>query len=200
MNTFAKETEHIYRLKVPFDTVYTSVFLIEADGGLVLVDCATTKEDVDGYIAPALSALGYSLNDIRYLVLTHSHADHAGGLARIKELAPDIEAITDERELYPGISTYAIPGHTLDFIGVLDERSHTLISGDGLQGAGVDKYRTSTKDPEAYLSSLDKIRRDGRVESLLFSHAYEPWFADKICGRCEVLCCLEECKLYVKKS
>ena len=200
MSLFTKETEHIYRLKIPFDTVYTSVFLVKTDEGILLVDCATTAEDVDGYIVPALAELGYSLTDIKFNVITHSHADHAGGFPRIKELSPSTEAVTDVRELYCGISTYAIPGHTLDFVGVLDERSGTLISGDGLQGAGVDKYRTSTNDPIAYLRSLEKIKCDVRVESLLFSHAYEPWFADKICGRCEVLCCLEECKLYVKKS
>ena len=200
MDSFIKETEGIYRLRIPFDTVYTSVFLIVADEGSALVDCATTADDVDGYIVPALAKLGYSLTDIKYTVLTHSHADHAGGYARVSELAPSMVAVTDERELFLGISTYAIPGHTVDFIGVFDQRSGPLISGDGLQGAGVDKYRTSTKDAAAYLRSLEKIRRDGRVENLLFSHAYEPWFTDRIFGRDGVLECIEECKKYVEQS
>ena len=35
---FEKETEHIYRLRIPFEELYTSVFLIESEGGRGLVD------------------------------------------------------------------------------------------------------------------------------------------------------------------
>ena len=83
MNEFKKEKSWIYRLKIPFDTVYTSVFLIRSAFGNLLVDCATTDEDVDQCIVPALKRLGYDLSDIRMLILTHRHSDHAGGLARV---------------------------------------------------------------------------------------------------------------------
>ena len=62
---FLKETEYIYRLKIPFETVYTSVFLIKSTSGVFLVDCATTEGDVDNVILPALSALGYKMGDIK---------------------------------------------------------------------------------------------------------------------------------------
>ena len=198
MEGFIKCTDGIYRLKIPFDTVYTSVFLIETKEGLALVDCATTDGDVDGYIVPALKKLGYSLSDVKLLVLTHKHGDHAGGLSRVLYHAPTIEVVREERELFDGIRAYPIPGHTPDFIGVLDERSSTLISGDGLQGAGVDKYRTSVPEREEYFCSLERIRGDEKVKNLLFSHAYEPWCKDAILGRAEVLECLEVCARYVK--
>lgn len=38
MNEFYKETDGIYRLRVPFDRIYTSVFLIQTENGPVLVD------------------------------------------------------------------------------------------------------------------------------------------------------------------
>ena len=53
-----------------------------------------------------------------------------------------------------------LAGHTDDSIGVLDERSHTLISGDGLQGAGVDKYRCSLYNKNAYIETIEKIKND----------------------------------------
>ena len=200
MNTIFYETvKNIFRLKIPFDRVYTSVFLIITDNGDVLVDCATTKEDVDGYIVPALNELGHPLTSIKTLVLTHSHEDHAGGASRISELAPSIKVVTQERILTTGVSTYALPGHTDDFIGVLDERTSTLISGDGLQGAGVDKYRCYTQNPEAYLESLEKIKSDERIENVLFSHEYEPWYTDHIFGRENVCKCLLQCKEYIKR-
>ena len=77
---FIKDSERIYRLRVPFMSVYTSVFLAVAQGEVFLVDCATTESDVRDIIVPALERLGYSLPDVSALVLTHPHSDHAGGL------------------------------------------------------------------------------------------------------------------------
>ena len=198
MNEFIKITEGIYRLKVPFEELYTSVFLVEFDGKHALVDCATTSEDVDGYIIPALEKMGISPKEVEYIVITHGHGDHAGGLPRVLELMPSITVIRGEvREISQGVSTYALPGHTDKLIGVLDERSGSLITGDGLQGAGVGKYRTNAPNRAAYLETLEKIRRDGRVKNLLMSHAYEPWYEDAIFGRDEVLAALDVCERYV---
>ena len=198
MNGFKKEKSWIYRLKIPFDTVYTSVFLIRSAFGNLLVDCASSGEDVDQCIVPALKRLGYDLSDIEMLVLTHRHSDHAGGLARVLSLAPNIEVVTDARTICDEICTYPMAGHTEDSIGVFDMRSHTLLSGDGLQGAGVDKYRCYVKLPEAYTHTLERIRNDGRIENILFSHAYEPWNSDAALGRKRVLECIEECLNYLK--
>ena len=198
MNGFKKEKIWIYRLKIPFDTVYTSVFLIRSAFGNLLVDCASSGEDVERYILPSLEKKGLSLSEINALILTHRHSDHAGGLSKILELAPSIKVISDVREIYDGIFTYPMAGHTEDCIGLLDIHSGTLISGDGLQGAGVDKYRCSVKLPEAYTHTLERIRNDGRIENILFSHAYEPWNSDAALGRKRVLECIEECLNYLK--
>ena len=48
----------IYRLKIPFESIYTSVFLIKTEQGNALVDCATYASDVDKYILPALNQQG----------------------------------------------------------------------------------------------------------------------------------------------
>ncbi|MBR2387178.1 MAG: MBL fold metallo-hydrolase [Clostridia bacterium] len=196
---FYKETDDVYRLRIPFENLYTSVFLIIADGKKMLVDCGTTANDVDTFIVPLLAELGVTLTDIETLVLTHKHGDHAGGLARVCEIAPNIEVVTDVRVLTGKISTYPLAGHTDDSIGVLDEKSHTLISGDGLQGAGVDKYRCNVKNKEAYLKTLERIKNDGRIENIFFSHAYEPFYKDFVLGRSAVENCLSECKKYVKE-
>ncbi len=198
MNEFYKETDGIYRLCVPFEEIYTSVFLVKTDAGAFLVDTATTAEDVDGCIVPALRKMGYALSDIRTLVLTHKHRDHAGGAKRIAELAPEVSFVSGLCTLAEGVSIYPLRGHTVDSIGVLDERSHTLISGDGLQGAGIYKYRTSLKSPHLYLETLHLIEGDERIENILFSHAYEPWNSDRLFGRKSVLDCLNKCKNYVR--
>ena len=48
---FIEVINGIYRLKGPFEAIYTSVFLIKSPSGTILVDCATTDKDVDEYIS-----------------------------------------------------------------------------------------------------------------------------------------------------
>ena len=136
--------------------------------------------------------------DIDTLVLTHKHGDHAGGRARILALAPHIEVVTGVTDICKDISTYPMAGHTTDCIGVLDMRTRTLLSGDGLQGAGVDKYRCSLTDRAAYLETVERVKNDIRVENILFSHAYEPWYTDRAVGRETVLKSLADCVECVK--
>ena len=196
-SAFCLQTSGIYRLKIPFDTVYTSVFLVEDEEGAVLLDCATTKEDVENYIIPALAALGYRPSDLHALVLTHRHSDHAGGLPHLLRYAPNLEVVTDVRRLTDTLLTYPLAGHTEDAIGLLDERTGTLLSGDGLQGAGVDKYRCSLANKDAYRETLERIKKDEQIKSILFSHAYEPWCSDAVLGREAVYECLSECEKYI---
>ena len=197
MEDFVKETEGIYRLKVAFETLYTSVFLVETTLGPVMVDTATGAGDVKDSILPALERHGLKLDDLYAIVLTHSHEDHSGGLEYILSLAPQMKVITEVCDLGEGVSLYALPGHMTECIGVLDERTHTLITGDGLQGAGIDAYRTYVEDKEGYLQTIRKIEEDERIENILFAHAYEPWYKNCMMGRAAVLDCLKDCLNYV---
>ena len=208
---FIKKIESIYQLKVPLWSVYTSIFLIEAEGRWLLVDCATTREDVDGYLVSALSDMGLTLWDIDALFLTHRHSDHSGGLERVLELAPCIKVVdfasersscikTVDWPFSRKIVTFPLAGHTADSIGVLDLRSGTLISGDGIQGAGIGKFRCLVSDFDMYFETLLRIGADSRIENLLFSHAYEPWLADTVLGREAVLECLDVCRTLAQKK
>ena len=191
---FQKEIGEVYRLKVPFEDLYTSVFLIRTEQGDALIDCATYASDIDEYIVPALNRLGLCLTDITYLILTHNHSDHIGGKERLLELAPKLEIVQNKRnDLLNGIAVCALKGHTIDCVGVFDQHSRTLISGDGLQGAGVGKYRCSLVSKEEYLKTIKKIKEDNQIKNILFSHAYEPWYKDGIFGREEVEKCLQDC-------
>ena len=197
MAEFIKECDGIYRLKVQYTTVYTSIFLIETELGALLVDTASYDEDIDGCLLPALEKMNIKLSEIYAIVITHNHFDHSGGLKRILEIAPDLRVITELCDITDKISTYPMAGHTEDAIGVFDSRTNTLLSGDGLQGAGVDKYRCSAPFVEKYLETIERIKNDDRIEHILFSHAYEPWFKDRIDGRDAVIAAVEKCKEYV---
>lgn len=195
MLQFEKEIGEIYRLKVPFESVYTSVFLLKAENGNALIDCATYDSDVDDYIVPALAKMGLPLSDIHHLVITHNHGDHVGGKARILQLNPSIKI---NEKLPNGLTMYEMKGHTLDCIGVFDACTGTLISGDGLQGAGIGRFRCSLQSKEEYLKTIIKIQRNENIKNILFSHAYEPWYKDCALGREQVEKCLQDCLQYVK--
>ena len=195
MVVFEEELKNIYRLKVPFEDIYTSIFFIRTKRANLLVDTATWDSDIDEYLLPALDTLGIKLTDIAYLILTHLHSDHAGGVNRIRELNPKIEIVRGVAEKLPnGVSVYELKGHTLDLIGVFDEDTGTLITGDGLQGVSVGKYRLSLESKDEYIKTLAKIQADARIQNILLSHAYEPWGKDGAFGREQVEQIINDCR------
>lgn len=58
-------------------------FLIATPEGLILLDggFAETAPQIEANVAK----LGFKLTDVKYLLLTHAHMDHAGGLAALKK-------------------------------------------------------------------------------------------------------------------
>ncbi len=65
----------------PYDLI-NSFLLEEADGSLTLIDAGLRR--ADKRLLTALAALGKDPHDVRRIVLTHAHNDHAGGLAATK--------------------------------------------------------------------------------------------------------------------
>lgn len=57
--------------------------LIDAPGGLILIDGAT--EEAAPSILANIRALGFDPADLRFILTTHEHLDHVGGLHAIKE-------------------------------------------------------------------------------------------------------------------
>ena len=59
-----------------------SVFLIVTPAGSVLLDGGL--RETAPQIARNVASLGFRLTDVKYLLATHAHYDHAGGLAELK--------------------------------------------------------------------------------------------------------------------
>ncbi len=170
---FREETKDIFRIFVPFESVYTSVFLIRSRN--ILIDCGTYASDIDEYVLPALKEIGVSIDDIQYILLTHSHTDHSGGLnALLQRCNPDVRVITAENKdetPMDDLKLVHLKGHSEDCIGVVDIKTNSLISGDGIQLYGIGKYGCGIQNPREYLRTLDWIENQD-FDNILASHAY----------------------------
>lgn len=194
MNNLTAVTPDIHRLVIPFLDIYTTVFLIETPDGALLFDTATYPEDADNYILPALRQLGISRDTLHCVVVSHNHRDHAGSLPRIHQEFPEAFLLTGSaklREQYPDanflsaedgtkvlnvLEVVTIPGHTGDAIGILDTRTGTLLSGDGLQLFGIygsGKWGANISYPAAHRFAVEKLR-SLPLNTIAASHDYHP--------------------------
>lgn len=169
---FEKLCNNIYRLCVPFEDLYTSVFLIRTDAGDILIDSADGENDVKSIILPALEEMNVRP---KILALTHLHGDHAGGIRylanafdnaeiyayneRIKEVFPTRGALLRDGDMLLGcVKALHLPGHSSDSIGFLDMRNNILIGGDAVQLYGISRYGCGLGSPRTYIKTLERLR------------------------------------------
>ncbi len=167
-SVFEQVNSTLYRLDIPFDHLYTSVFLITGDTPLI-VDSATTCEDVETRILPALQEMG--VNGGRLLV-THRHGDHNGGTPFLLPAMPTLTPLRlADGESFESITALSLGGHTEDSMGYYDTRTKTLLLGDALQFYGVGKYGCSIVDAALYERTLDRLDSLG-AHALIPSHDF----------------------------
>jgi hypothetical protein len=124
----------LYRLKIPFMSVTTTVYFYICEQGAAVIDSATYPSDVDNYILPALDALGINRETVKMILQTHGHEDHAGGLQRLAQAIPHATVRTsfetdlpNQKPLRDGemvlgnLKSVFLPGHTYDSYGFTAE-------------------------------------------------------------------------------
>lgn len=196
--------EGIFRLKIPFEDLTTSVYFYISDEGVAIIDNATYSSDVDNYIMPALKELKINPADVKYLLLTHSHGDHAGGTKRLSQLLPNAKIgasfetgfsnqflLQNNMKVLGNLIAVFLPGHTENSFGFLDIATKTLLSGDCLQLNGIGKYRNNVANAELYKQSVLKLK-NMNIERIVAAHEFEP-LGSLAVGKNEVIAYLEEC-------
>ena len=176
----------LYRIKVPFQDLNTTVYVAVYGDGVAIIDSATYPSDAVNYVIPALTELGIDRSRVKYILLTHRHGDHSGGAyalsayfstAMVGAIHPmNLEnyfRIKDGDEFLGGLRVVSLPGHTEDCVGYLDTRTNTLLSGDCLQLKGVGKYRNGVSDRVAYAGSVNKLMSMD-IDRIVAAHEYDP--------------------------
>jgi glyoxylase-like metal-dependent hydrolase (beta-lactamase superfamily II) len=64
---------------------HVKVFLIEGKNGLILIDAGLPNSEKK--IISYINSIGKSINDIKYILLTHSHVDHFGSAYALHKMS-----------------------------------------------------------------------------------------------------------------
>jgi glyoxylase-like metal-dependent hydrolase (beta-lactamase superfamily II) len=106
---------------------YSLAYLVEDDrGGLLIVDPGSPGEEVGRVVLAAVAALGRTPSDVSAIVLTHLHADHAGGADALRA-ATGAPVLMHEREAEAlAAIRRGLPAPDLDGWGVPAERQPEL--------------------------------------------------------------------------
>jgi len=85
--------DHVYM--VPIGKV--NVYLLETEQELVLID--TGYEGSAPVIIQAIRSIGRKPADLKTILLTHAHPDHAGSVGALKREVPDVRIYASEQDL-----------------------------------------------------------------------------------------------------
>jgi hydroxyacylglutathione hydrolase len=160
------------------------VFLLQnkVSGKTALVD--------PGDAEPCLKSLKALGKQLDFILITHHHADHIGGIAELKEQFPQVRiyAPLENRIEIPWADFYlqageklhldgavefdvmGLPGHTLGHIAYYSRSENALFSGDVLFGLGCGRVFEGTY--EMTFDSLRKIKKLPDETRVFCTHEY----------------------------
>lgn len=74
--------EGVYRIALWFG--YLNIYVIDTCEGLAVVDTGVSQDSVDA-IVRGIASIGRKMDDVRYILITHAHFDHTGGLKMLQK-------------------------------------------------------------------------------------------------------------------
>jgi glyoxylase-like metal-dependent hydrolase (beta-lactamase superfamily II) len=127
-----------------------SAYILVRGNEAAVVDLGTANSS--DQIEEGLKAVGSGWANVKHVVITHLHPDHAGGLEGLTPNAKptfyagegDAASIISDRTITPvkdgteifGLQVVNSPGHTLGHISVFDPSLGVLVAGDALRTNG----------------------------------------------------------------
>ena len=129
-------------------------FLISTPEGHFLMDTTSTEEAHD--VIENIVKAGFHLRDIRYIINTHAHAEHIGGLAAFKRLLPHARIITTQETAEQLASGDSDPMgnqsyEPVEVDGVIADNESLTLGGDANRGRcrPLSTARFAASDPSS---------------------------------------------------
>jgi len=176
------------------DGLDTEVYILECEGGLILVDVGFTPLCHEN-IQAELDSMGSKWEDIKMIIITHAHGDHINNLAKVKELtnAEIVIGEGDENALEErtgvraeivlaqgdvigacgNIEIIHVAGHSPGNLSLYMHKYKAIIAGDTIFG---DSEGTLEAPPEKYCTDVDLAAKNLSIlaeydfDALLLSH------------------------------
>lgn len=79
-------------------TGHVSAWAVTTSAGIILFDTLDNPQEADQFILGGLKRLGLNPADIKYIVITHAHADHYGGARELQAKIPGVHVLMDPRD------------------------------------------------------------------------------------------------------
>jgi metallo-beta-lactamase class B len=124
-----------------FDQLYfvgenaVSSWALDTSEGIILFDALNGPDDVTGTIVPGLKKFGLDPARIKYIVMTHAHGDHFGGMKAVKALsgARIVSTEADWKEVERQRTQPPRDGMPAEWGKLAPERDMTVGEGDTLK-------------------------------------------------------------------
>jgi metallo-beta-lactamase class B len=146
--------DNLYFLGSKVDTAWA----LTTSEGVVLFD-AMFPDEIEPYVIDGMAALGLDPADIKYVVVSHGHADHFGGAALLQERY-GTQAVMSNTEWHYLADTQA------DGNAPLPRRDVTVLDGDTLTlGDTTIRFAVTPGHTPGTLSSIFTVRDGGRTHA-----------------------------------
>jgi glyoxylase-like metal-dependent hydrolase (beta-lactamase superfamily II) len=163
---------------------FVNAYVLVRGNEVAVVDTGVANSQ--GKIEEVIKATGRTWADVKHLILTHYHPDHAGSMDAVMGASPNatayagrldigqirtalpITAVEDGADVF-GLQIIGTPGHTPGHISVYDPVGSAFITGDAL---GNNNGVLSGPNPQFSVDMQTAIESAKKIGALKFETAY----------------------------
>lgn len=163
---------------------FVNAYVLVRGNEVAIVDTGVANSE--GKIGEVLKAAGRDWSDVRHLILTHFHPDHAGSMNAVMaasanavayagamdipmiRTASTIKSIKDGDDVF-GLQIIATPGHTPGHVSVYDPAGSAFITGDAIGNTGGALTGPNPQFSIDMPTALNSVRK---IAALNFETAY----------------------------
>lgn len=172
MDRFETIAEGVHAVRVPMPgggLPYSLAYLVEDDDGrLHVIDPGSPTDGATRTLLDAVDALGRTPRDIASIVITHLHADHAGGAAAVRAASGGALLMHAREAAAAAALARGVPAPDLDTWGVPADRRPELLA------AVASPVAVGLPAPDAVLADGDILDIPGRRVRVLWTPGHTP--------------------------